>query len=79
MYCINIHFTCNPLTSNKYCMCDLLYMIVTHYMKKTLYNKVFLGYKCYRYFKYFAHTQNPSKVLKCKLGSLVQYFTQYNA
>ena len=41
MCCINKYLTVNPLIFNKYCMCNLLYMIVTHYQNKTLYNEVF--------------------------------------
>ena len=40
MYCINYLLTANPLTFNKYCVCYLLYMIITNHQNKTLYNKI---------------------------------------
>ena len=39
MCCINIHFTVYPFTFYKYSIiCKLLYITVTHYQNKTLYN-----------------------------------------
>ena len=78
MYCINIHLISNQQTLNKYCMCDLLYMNVTHYLNKTLYNKAFCVEILRIYWKFCAYSDYPSKVQKCKFGSLVQYFTQCN-
>ena len=48
MCCINSSFDqliINPTTFNKYCKCKLLYMIVTHYQNKMLYNKLFFNAK----------------------------------
>ena len=33
----------NPFTLNIDCICKLLYMIVSHYHNKTLYNRLFFG------------------------------------
>ena len=43
MCCINTHLTFNQLTLRKYCIHNLLYMNVTQYQNKTLYNKVFFS------------------------------------
>ena len=54
-------------------------MIVTHYiLNKTLYNSVFFRYTLYEFVEDVMHIRNLSKVLKCKLGSLVQYLTRCN-
>ena len=45
MFCINIRLTINPFTFNTDCICKLLYMIVTRYKNKTLYNRVFFSTK----------------------------------
>ena len=36
MCCTNIHLIVNPLTFNKYCMCNLLYIVITHNQNKIL-------------------------------------------
>ena len=43
MCCTNIYLTVDPLKFEKYCICSLLYMLVTHYQNKMLYNRVFFG------------------------------------
>ena len=43
MCCINVHMTVNPFTFDTDCRCELLYMIVTHYLIKMLYNRVILN------------------------------------
>ena len=40
---INIQLTIYLFTVNKYCICILLDITITHYQNKTLYNKVFFG------------------------------------
>ena len=52
--CINIDLAVNPLNLNKNCMCNLLYMMYTHYQNKTLYNSIFGAY----FTDVFLHTQN---------------------
>ena len=70
--CKKIHLTVNPFTFYKYFICWLLYMIVTNYRNKTLYNKVFSVQilrvcRCIR-----AYTEAIQIVL-------VWYLTQYNS
>ena len=38
-YCMNIHLNIDLFTFNTYCACKLLYMTITHYQNKTLFNK----------------------------------------
>ena len=40
---INIHLSINPFPFNTDCICKLLYMFVTHYQNKTLYNMAFFS------------------------------------
>ena len=61
MCCINIYLIGNPFTFNKYFTCKLLYMIVSHYQSKTLYNKVFFIRKFM--YQYLLRTEKPSKTL----------------
>ena len=51
-------------------------MIVIHSLNKTSYEKNVFQYKIYGFVDGFAHTQNPSKVKKCKLGSSIRFCTQ---
>ena len=43
LHCINIHLTVIPLTLNIHSMCNLLYMNVTHYQKKTIVQQSIFG------------------------------------
>ena len=55
---VNHSFTLPPLTFNRYYQCSVLYMIVSHYQNKRLYNILFSGvfwYKFYR-FCYYLYT-----------------------
>ena len=36
----DIHFTVDPFTFNTDCMCNLLYMTITHYQKCYVYRKI---------------------------------------
>ena len=62
MYCINTNLTINLLTFNKYILCNLLYMIITYYQNKWLYNilfsRNFLDINFMDFLKDFAHKQN---------------------
>ena len=43
MCCINVHFNVDLITFNKYCICKLLYIIVSHYQNKLLLNNFFFS------------------------------------
>ena len=62
MHFINIHFTINPSSFNKYCIYKFLYMIVTYCQNKTLYNKVF-QYK-FMALLMFSHIHRPHKIMQ---------------
>ena len=60
--CMNIYLNIDLFTFNKYCMCKLLYMTVTHNQNK-MYNKMFFSTNLnfLRHFEDFTDTQNSSK------------------
>ena len=76
---INIYLTGNPFTLNKYqyCLCKLLYMIITHYQNKTLYNKVFFGTNFRIYCRFLTYTESIQS-LKMQVKYNVLHRTFHN-
>ena len=62
MSCTNTHLTVNPLSFYKHSQCNLLYMIISLYRNKVLYNALFLSVLITSFTEDFAYEQKSSKV-----------------
>ena len=72
MCCINILLTVYPFTFNKFCICLLLYMTVTHYQNKMLYNKVFLIQTLWIWWCFHAYTESiQNLIMQIRLFSII--------
>ena len=72
MCCINIHFSVNPFTFSVDCLCKYVYIIVTHYQNKTLYNRVLSG-------TIFMVLLMLSCIQRTIKSQVIQYDTKHNA
>ena len=77
--CIHIHLTVNLFTSNKYWIYKLLYMFVSYYQNKVLYNSFFLIQFFFRFVDFLVLHRIHPNFNKCKLCSLIWYFRRCNS
>ena len=66
MCCLKTHLTINSMMFNSYYLCNLLYIIITRYQNKMLYNVLFFKYFSAQilrtdFAKDFEHTQSLSR------------------